>query len=196
MDATQEPSRAAGSKLALRLFGVMVLCLVVVNPSFSQGKVPVLVLHSNQDAVGISYAYYLKEAIRRSASFELHTDGSLRPHIKVALATVDESARNPGNASSIAITIVYDSVNAPLYGLYLTTLVHSCGVSAAQSCAQQVLPRIDEQVVRLRESGARYWRGLYTGSDAVTATPVEQTPPQPRPAAQPKPTARPPENPF
>jgi hypothetical protein len=91
------------------------------------------VLHTGNDSVGQAIAFYLKEALRASQSFELIND-SRSPRIVVHVVTVDTDDPNRGVSSSIATSVVYDSLDVPLQGLFLSAQVQYCGRSRVESC--------------------------------------------------------------
>lgn len=181
-----------GTTAVVRALGLVAL-FAISAPSFAQTKIPVKVFHSGEDNVGKSYAFYLKEELRRSASFTLLEDLSPNPHITVSVVSIDHAA---GNSSSIAIALAYDSFNAPVNGIYITSLVQSCGRDVTQKCAADLLPSIDNAVTYLQKKGFRYWASLYTANDDWLLKSRDSSP---KPAAQPssKGAAKPrPDNPF
>ena len=124
-------------------------------------KIPVAVNHDGGDQVGQSVAVALKEAIRRSQSFFLVDNDLKQPRIVVQLVSVDSSiGETSGLASAIAIVIVYDSLQTPGNGIFVTTVILSCGSNQVESCAKNTLPHIDRAVEYLRTQWPTLWETL------------------------------------
>lgn len=145
---------------SLSAVALLSLTLLLSSVSFAQTKYPVEVLHSGNDRVGTLYAFELREAIRGSHGMRL-TDNALEPRIKVSVVTVDADMQSRGYSSAIAVTILYDSLDVPLGGAHLTTIVQICGRDRAATCARDLLSSIDAEVIRLRDRSARLWKTLY-----------------------------------
>ena len=113
--------------------------------------------------MGRSFAFALKEAIRRSQSFALVDDDALPadPRIVVHLVSVDVDNPNPkGISSAISVTIVYDSLQTLGSGIFITASVTHCGRDRVESCAKNTLPDIDSAVEHLRKSWPNLWKNL------------------------------------
>lgn len=123
-------------------------------------RVPVAVSHSGEDQVGRSFAFALKEAIRRSQSFILVDDDLTGPRIIVRVVSVDGSDNQKGASSAIALAVVYDSVDTPGSGILLDLVVKDCGSNRVEACAKRTLPNIDEAVGTLRKSWPALWKLL------------------------------------
>lgn len=149
--------RSSGRAAALLLFGLLLPSL-----PFAQTKYPVEVAHSGNDSVGTLYAFELREAIRGSNSMQLISE-SIEPRIKVSVVSIDTDTDTPdrGFSSAIAITVLYDSLEVPLGGAHLTTIVQICGRDRAATCARTLLSRIDSQVTLLQERSQRLWKTLF-----------------------------------
>ncbi|TXF13712.1 hypothetical protein [Pelomicrobium methylotrophicum] len=152
--------------MSYRMLGpaVTLLALILVSPSLviAQTKYPVEVSHTGNDRVGSLYAFELREAIRGSHGMQLLSDGpSYEPRIKVVLVTIDTDSGDRGISSAIAITILYDSLEVPLGGAHMLTVVQVCGRDRAASCARDLLSTIDSQVSRLRERSQSLWKTLF-----------------------------------
>ena len=142
------------------------ICLLVPSVCLSQAakKIPVAVTHDGDDQVGQSIAFALKESIRGSQSFFLvdHDTLTKMPRIVVRLISLDLSlpSEQPGHDSTIAIVIVYDSLETPGNGVYITSSVQVCGRTQVESCAKGRLPLIDRAVEYLRNSWPSLWKTL------------------------------------
>ena len=141
------------------------LLLLASGFSFAQSKkVPVAVTHSGDDSVGEGIAFALKEAVRGSQSFRLVDDevAPKQPRIVVHMVSIDtdEYPRQRGLSSSIATVIVFDSIETPGFGIYLTMLVQYCGRDKIDPCAKTILPKIDREIEKLRTSWPALWKKL------------------------------------
>lgn len=136
------------------------LGLAFCLPVASQAKYPVEVRHSGDDQVGVRYVFELREAIRASNSMRL-VDQSNEPRIKVSVVTVDSDRNNTGVAAGIATTVVYDSMDIPLNGAHMTTLVQVCGEQRVAGCARGLLSWIDSSVNTLRQDWPSLWKSLF-----------------------------------
>lgn len=179
---------------------LFVLILALPGLSHAQGKVPVNIDHSGDDTVGIQFAYTMKERIRASRGMELTTDPA-RPQLKASIVTIDIGTS--GLSTAISTTILYDSLDIPLNGAYLTSFIQTCGREKVQSCADSLIALIDKQAEFIRTKHVRYWNALMTGkwetiSNSVnttpTAPPTASPPPSIAPAQKQKPRVL--ENPF
>jgi hypothetical protein len=120
-------------------------------------KIPVSVSHDNDDQVGRSFAFALKEAIRGSQSFKLVDDEVTTPRIVVHLVSVGSSEQQL--SSAIAIVFVYDSLKMPAAGAYISSSV-LCGRDRVEYCAKSTLPPIDHAVELLRKDWPDLWKTL------------------------------------
>ena len=125
-------------------------------------KIPVAVGHTGPDQVGQSFAFALKEAIRGSQSFFLVDYETLHknPRIVVHVVSIDDNPATEAVSSAIGITIVYNSLQTPGNGTYLSSAVFSCGHSRVQSCARNTLPLIDRAVEFLQKIEPSLWKTL------------------------------------
>jgi hypothetical protein len=94
----------------------------------------------------------LKEAIRASQSFFLVDNDLKEPRIVVQLASVESSVEE-GISSAIAIAIVYDSLQTPGNGIWVTVIALSCPSDQVQACAKNTLPHIDRGVETCERNG-------------------------------------------
>ena len=76
------------------------------------------------------------------------------------LRSVEIQARQRGLSSSIATVIVFDSIETPGFGIYLTMLVQYCGRDKIDPCAKTILPKIDREIEKLRTSWPALWKKL------------------------------------
>ena len=67
--------------------------------SFAQPRPPVAVDHTGDDSVGTAVAFYLKEALRASQSFDLVL-GSNMPRIVALIVSLDNEFTRPTGISS------------------------------------------------------------------------------------------------
>lgn len=147
--------RSLGRTAALVLVGLFLPLL-----TFAQTKYPVEVAHTGNDSVGTLYAFELREAIRGSNSMQLVNE-SFEPRIKVFVVSMDADTPDRGISSAIAITVLYDSLEVPLGGAHLTTILQICGRERVALCARSLLSRIDSQVTLLQERSQRLWKTLF-----------------------------------
>jgi hypothetical protein len=139
-----------------------ILLFLIFLPSVSsaQTRYPVELRHTGDDQVGLLYAFELREAIRGANGMQLVNEG-FDPRIKVSVVTIDADSRNPGISSAIAVTVLYDSLDMPLGGAHLTTVVQVCGRARAAFCARSLLSTIDSEVSRLQQSSQVLWKTLF-----------------------------------
>jgi hypothetical protein len=104
-------------RMALLLVFLLAPGLCLAQPS---KRTAVAVSHTGEDQVGRSFAFTLKEAIRRSQSFILVDDNLTGPRIVINLVSVESYASQKGVSSAIGITIVYDSLESPGRETYIT----------------------------------------------------------------------------
>lgn len=126
-------------------------------------KIPVAVDRISNDQVGQSLYFALKEAIRASQSFTYvdHDDGPISPRIVVYLVSADDSVSEAkGESSSIALSIVYDSITSPVRGAYINTTIMQCGRNKIDVCAKGTLEYIDRAVESLRKHFPQLWKTL------------------------------------
>jgi hypothetical protein len=125
---------------------VLVLCPVTVMGQ----KISISVEHDGGDMVGRNVVFALMEAIRRSALMAMNTDQTV-PHIKLHILTMDESLTDTGVSSAIAVSFVYDISDMPMYGLYVTMSMYSCGSNKIDNCAQNILADTATAIEWLRQ---------------------------------------------
>jgi hypothetical protein len=104
-------------------------------------KIPVAVYHESNDQVGQSFAFFVKEAIRRSQSFFLVDHESLpkSPRVVVYQVTIEALAGEKAVSSAISVTIVCDSLQTPASGAYIISSVVICGRERLEACAKNTL---------------------------------------------------------
>jgi hypothetical protein len=125
-------------------------------------KIPVAVAQFGDDDVGRAMAVALKEAIRGSQGLLLVEHNSSRPRISVFLHSVDTEAHSAikGRASAIAEVILYQSLQTPAGGIFITVNILICGIEQVENCAIRRLPQIYQSVEYLRTSWPLLWNTL------------------------------------
>jgi hypothetical protein len=146
--------------VAAKMAFISTLFLYSVLSNAQVKKYPVEILHSGDDRVGGLYAFELKEAIRGSKSMQLVAE-SFEPRIKVSVVTIDADSSNRGLASAIAVTILYDSLQVPLGGVHLTTMIQICGRNRVTFCSRDLMSSIDAETNRLRNLSQSLWKTLF-----------------------------------
>jgi hypothetical protein len=146
--------------LAAKIAFISTLLIFSALSNAQVKKYPVEILHTGDDRVGTLYAFELKEAIRGSNSMQLVAE-SFEPRIKVSVVTIDADSSNRGFASAIAITILYDSIQVPLGGAHLTTMIQLCGRNRVAFCSRDLLSSIDAETNRLRSLSQSLWKTLF-----------------------------------
>jgi hypothetical protein len=131
-------------------------------------KIPIYVHDDGVDVVGKDVISTLKEAIQRSESMALITDQT-PPHIKLRILTMDDSIRDKGLSSAIAVSFVYDSFDTPLYGMYIMMAVSMCGKDKVDTCAENLLTTIATAVERLRKRAPELWDKLISPKTRVSS---------------------------
>lgn len=144
---------------AIRATIVAVLVLSVPTICLAQSKVPVLVVSTvgENDAAGQQMVFELKEAIRGSQGFRLVENSKQWPYIKFYIVTVQAVA---GASTAAGYSIVYDNINIPLSGAYITGGAQYCGRSQSTSCARGLLSEIDSAVDSLQRTGPELHKTL------------------------------------
>ena len=141
----------------------LIILVFLLAPVFSfaqSKKIPVAVYHGNDDQIGRSIAFALKEAIRASQSFMLvDYEIAVTARIVVRLVSVEERGRS-NLASALAVALVYDSPEMPLHGVILNLAAQSCPRPLVESCAKSILPFIDGGVESLRKNRPDLWNTL------------------------------------
>jgi hypothetical protein len=144
---------------------ILTFVVFLLGPSvcFAQAakKIPVAVSLNGHDQLGQSFAFALKEAIRGSQSFFLIDHDTLpkNPRMVIYLVSID-TFMEKGLWSAIGVSFVYDSVETPGNGIFLSSALSHCPSNQVQSCARQVLPSIDSMVEYLRKTWPSLWKTL------------------------------------
>ena len=181
-----------------------IVFLVLLLPAIcvAQNKVRVQVDHTGDDTVGQQFAFTVKEIIRASGGFEL-TDDFKQARIKLLMVSIDSSGgAEQGSSSAISTAVVYDSLDVPLSGVHLTSLVQNCGRTRIRFCADSLIASVDQEITRLRDRSIVYWRSLYRlQSGSVPSLPAQipqaaPSLPAQAPQSRPRLKAKTPENPF
>jgi hypothetical protein len=96
-----------------------------------------------EDSTSASFAFELREAIRKSASY------CLVEAQKDARFTVSVNALDIDNSE---LTAISTSIFAPNVGrFFVTSWVSVCGRAIANSCAHDAIARIDDELERLKD---------------------------------------------
>ena len=143
-----------------RLSAVLLAIFLVAYSSPSLARTPVVVDHVGKDSVGQRLAYELREVIRGSQSMRLVTAKESDPRIVIHLITIDTLSSSPGNGTSAAMTVAYDSDNLSLRGYLLTTVVQNCGSQKTQECARNLAASIDDELEYVRKDWPSLWKLL------------------------------------
>lgn len=127
--------------------------LLLSGSALCQTKIPVYI-HATADANdpdAQSLVFELKDAVRGSNSFKLVPDAKSWPYIKVVIVAVESSVggRKVGIAYSYAF--VYDDVQMPLDGAFITSGVQTCPSKEIQDCARGHLAGIDRAASILQQ---------------------------------------------
>lgn len=144
----------------MRFLGTAIFASLMIfasGLSFAQSVVPVFLDTTVEEAdnTGLQLVYEIKEAIRRSSGFRLVEDSTKWPYIRYSLVTLKGS-----NQTVVSHTFVYDSIDMPLSGAYITSSVQFCGNSVVQGCARTLMGHLDAAVNRLRKDAPKLWQTL------------------------------------
>ena len=146
----------------MRVVGVLVLLVSAPILSLAQTKTPIELDHTGKDNAGRLFAFELKEAIRGSQSMRLLEGPSVEPRIRVLLVSIDATGGSQtGIRTAVSTSILYDSVDVPLGGAYLTSLVQICGRNVMAACARDLLADIDREIESLRTRSPNLWRTIH-----------------------------------
>lgn len=138
---------------------VVVMAVVALLPPVVQAqtvKTPVEVVHAGRDTVGSRFAFELKEAIRSSNSMRYVIATEADPRIVVHIVTVDTSSTTPGNGTAASVSIIYDGKLVPVSGIFLDSMVQTCGYQRVAECARGIAGDVDAAIEKLRKN----WPGL------------------------------------
>ena len=120
---------------------------------------PVAVSHRGVDEVGRSVAHRLEEAIRTSKRFSLIAQNTPRPRIIITLDSV-VVPQLQGQVSAIGISFIYYRRGLPGVGVFLGTAVNSCSLKIIESCAQSIIPKLEEAADFLKRHDPDLWNTL------------------------------------
>lgn len=128
---------------------------VLCTSAPQSAKVKVSVNHSGSDSVGTTLALSVREAIRRSAGYELASETDALYEIK--LISVDGNVPRPGTMSAIAIVITaanlipYEKANPQTWlDIFLTASVVSLGNARVDGYGSVVLGILDAEVEKYK----------------------------------------------
>lgn len=141
----------------MRILFTAFILLVTSLCTFAQNeRLPVELSHTGEDVVGQRLAFEVREAIRGSQGMRLVTRSEADPRIVVSLVTIEGSSGNRGASTAAAITIALDGNRYPLAGLYLVTVVQTCGTNRVRECARDIAGDIDSQLEFLKREWPSY----------------------------------------
>lgn len=125
-------------------------------------KLLVAVSHTGDDSVGVQLAFAVREAIRRSAAFELTSD-SVAALFTVSLVTADpESGSASGRRTAGAVVFTMRNLlpfakNDPQtwYPIYLMGHVVIVAANKVNDSAQELLASLDAQIENFKRESRR-----------------------------------------
>lgn len=153
----------AGGRIVLRR-ALVLLLVAIPNICSAQGKIPVEIEHTGDDQVGKLYVFELKEAIRGSQSMRIVGESGYPARIRVMLVSLDSDTPDQGRRSAISVTILYDALDIPLSGAYLSSTIQLCGRDRATACARSTMAKIDAQAEYLKTKSPAFWKALNAGN--------------------------------
>jgi hypothetical protein len=130
-------------KLFVGVLHLLLLSLLFASgQSIGQVKTPIYVDATIQenDSVGQLIVFNLKEAIRGSNGFRLIEDSKNWPYLKIAIVSLRESN---GASTALGYTWLYDGLDMPLNGAFVTSGVQTCGRDVAASCAKTLFAKVE-----------------------------------------------------
>ena len=142
------------------------LCLLLLCAASSvqaQQRIPIAVNHSGDDVVGERLAFEIREAIRRSAAYELTSvDNSLFQIQLVTIDPQDRGSRNAGNQTVAAIAytvsnlIPFEEKNPQTWlRMLLTANVQTCGRNVVDGCAKGLVAILDREIEKYKRAAGR-----------------------------------------
>lgn len=144
-----------------RIFGALVMLvtglLVAGGDAQAQSKVALEVLHSGTDAVGVRYAYEMKELIRKSGRMRMVQASDKAERVQIRIISMPYDRERPDLSSVISVAITVDGTNVPLNGYYITTYVVSCGSSKVANCAAGLIADMDKDLDRVEREWPALW---------------------------------------
>jgi hypothetical protein len=138
---------------------VLLFLFLIPNIGLSQVKVPIYldVTANENDQAGQQMAFEIKEAIRGSHGFRLVEDSSSMPYMRFVIVTV----RAGGNeATAASYSLIYESLNMPVDGAFITSSVQYCGRQRVAECARGALSILDRAVNTLQQRSPELRRSL------------------------------------
>jgi hypothetical protein len=151
--------KKSGGVAMKRLITLLMIVLLFPVTAYAQEfKVPVEVQHTGDDSVGLRVAYTLKENIRKSQGMVLVTDTQARMKVVLVSLNIPLLTDDRTNYSAISVAIVFDSLDVPAGGVFLTSMVYDVGRDRVVLVAEMMLAALDREIDRLR----RLWPSLYS----------------------------------
>lgn len=134
------------------------LALGAATPAAAQPRVPVYLATTvdQEDPVGRSLVYALKESLRSSRGFRLVEDEAAWPYLSMRVVTLSTSA----GGTAMAVAFVYDSIEMPMGGAYITTSIQTCGRDRVTSCSTSLMGSLDAASDQLRRGNQGLWQTL------------------------------------
>jgi len=152
---------------------VVTLALICVAPTLclAQDRIPVEIEHAGQDSLGLRYFFEIKEAIRGSNSMRLVDSTPLTPRIRVSVITIDRDRDKAGSGqqTTVSTTLVFDSIDMPLSGAFITSYVEYCGSDRINECTRRMLSKIDAASESLRKDSPHFWKSLKAADSTARA---------------------------
>jgi hypothetical protein len=117
--------------------------------------------HSGEDAVGLQLAFEVREAIRKSSSFELSTRADAL--FRVDLITLDPDKHRSGSGRWMVAAVVFTMKNwipydekdpQTWYPIHLDAAVVIAGSNAVDSQARTIIASLDEAIEEFRRQMA------------------------------------------
>ena len=126
----------------MRVLLMTLLVLISTDAALAQNdRLLVKVFHGGDDIVGRQLVFEFKEALRRSAKFDL-AGGNDVSIIEVVVLTLPLNPQAASNAAAYAVswTLVLDTEPLPYH---IDSKLGTCGVDRVESCARTILADTD-----------------------------------------------------
>lgn len=127
------------------------------SPGAAQTKISVSVMHSGSDMVGPQLAFAVREAIRRSAAYELKVDSDALFSVRLVTIDPDRGTSRAGNWAVASVTFTMrnwlplDKTDPQTwYPIYLSSSVVTAGTKAVDDSARGIVAQLDEAVEQFK----------------------------------------------
>jgi hypothetical protein len=145
---------------------IVPVVLLLASHVHAQEPILVYVLHSGSDQVGGQLAYEVREAIRRSAGYQLGTQEKYLLSLNIVSLDIDRgSGRSMGNWSAVAVTYCMYNYQPYKAGdpqtwlpIYLTTSVHTVGQNRTEETAKNIMAMLDQEWEDVKQAAIRTTR--------------------------------------